>query len=309
MANALMKEQNPGTRLFMFIAFFFVLLIVGALAATGIAMAYFEVPFEQLENFLADYTSDKSISALGFINAATQIVGFLFSSILFLFVFGKKSVNGFWLKFTGSMILLTPIIVLLANPIIGITMEFNNWLIPEGGWLESIFKPMEEKAAITTEALLRMPDVGALLKNVLIIAIIPAVCEELVFRGVLQGQFAKVFKNVHVAIWVSAFIFSAIHLQFYGFIPRMLLGALLGYLLIWTGSIWAPILAHFTNNFMAILASYYVQHNTELTEEMFEQQTNTLSVTLIGLVLFTGILWYFWKNSKWEEIKVEYLSS
>jgi len=78
--------------------------------------------------------------------------------------------------------------------------------------------------------------------------------EELLFRGVVQRILTEMTRNHHWGIWLSAALFSALHLQFFGFIPRLLLGAIFGYLLVWSGSLWLPILAHFVNNAGAVIA-------------------------------------------------------
>ena len=307
MANALMKHQIPFVRLLLFLVMVVFLMILGMIVTGVVVILAYQIPMDEVATFISDYSNQDNITGLGIINAGTQVFGFLLASILFLVFFGKKSANGFWLKFTGAIILLSPIVMILANPIIGLSMEFNNFLIPEGSWLESIFKPLEDQAAEATQAFLQMPDLGSLFRNILLIALIPAISEEFVFRGVVQSQIAKWSKNEHLGVWISAFIFSAIHLQFYGFLPRMLMGALLGYLLIWTGSIWAPILAHFTNNAVAVLSAYYVQHQPGLTEEMLEEKTNTVPLILFGISLFILVLWFIWKNNKWNQIKEDYL--
>jgi membrane protease YdiL (CAAX protease family) len=92
------------------------------------------------------------------------------------------------------------------------------------------------------------------------IAVLPAVGEELLFRGVIQKLFSKITRSHHWGIWISAILFSALHLQFYGFIPRLLLGAMFGYLLVWSGSLWLPILAHFINNAAAVTALFMIDH-------------------------------------------------
>src|SRR5207344_1198984 len=92
--------------------------------------------------------------------------------------------------------------------------------------------------------------------NLFIIAFLPALGEELFFRGMMQKLFSQLTKNNHLAIIITSIIFSAIHLQFYGFLPRMVLGIFLGYLLVWSGSLWLPILAHFVNNASAVLFTF-----------------------------------------------------
>jgi membrane protease YdiL (CAAX protease family) len=101
-----------------------------------------------------------------------------------------------------------------------------------------------------------MNHLGDLLLNLLVIAIVPAIGEELLFRGYLQQSFSNWLSNPHVAIIVTAVLFSAIHLHFQAFLPRFILGVLLGYLFYWSGSLWLPILAHFANNAQAVIISY-----------------------------------------------------
>lgn len=127
--------------------------------------------------------------------------------------------------------------------------------------LEAWMLEKENDAAKTTELLLEMKTVVVLLVNILVVAVTPAICEELIFRGALQGVFVRLIKNQHVAIWTTAIVFSAIHLQFFGFLPRMLLGAAFGYIYFWTKSIWYPIFAHFLNNGYAVVITYYFQKN------------------------------------------------
>lgn len=142
-----------------------------------------------------------------------------------------------------------PLIAMLAEWNKG--MEFPSFLAS----VEEMMRTMEESAKALTERFLNTSSVGMMFVNLFVMALLPAVCEEMMFRGWLQRILvARV--NYHVAIWVVAFVFSAIHFQFYGFIPRMLIGAALGYLYCYTGSLWAPIIAHFTNNAMAVITAF-----------------------------------------------------
>jgi membrane protease YdiL (CAAX protease family) len=118
----------------------------------------------------------------------------------------------------------------------------------------------EDQAARLTESFLKMDTPGQFFFNIFMIGLLPAVGEELVFRGVIQKIFTQWSRNVHVGIWTSAFIFSAMHMQFYGFLPRMVLGGMLGYMLAWSGSLWLPIAGHFVNNAGAVVFMYLFQH-------------------------------------------------
>ena len=142
-----------------------------------------------------------------------------------------------------------PLIAMLAEWNKG--MEFPSFLAS----VEEMMRQMEESAKVLTERFLNTSSVGMLFINLFVMAFLPAMCEEMLFRGWLQRILvARV--NYHVAIWVVTFVFSAIHFQFYGFVPRMLIGAALGYLYCYTGSLWAPIIAHFTNNAMAVITAF-----------------------------------------------------
>jgi predicted HTH transcriptional regulator len=107
-----------------------------------------------------------------------------------------------------------------------------------------------------TEAFLKMETPGELIGNLIMIGLLPAIGEELFFRGILQRIFVDWSKSKHWGVWITAIIFSAVHMQFLGFVPRLLLGALLGYLYVWSGSLWLPIIAHFVNNAAAVILTY-----------------------------------------------------
>ena len=166
----------------------------------------------------------------------------------------------------------------VALPMISMLADWNNGIeLPSFlAFVEEMMRQMEEQAKVLTERFLQTSSVGMMVANLFVMALLPAVCEEMMFRGWLQRVLGKSV-NYHTAIWVSAFVFSAIHFQFYGFIPRMLIGAALGYLYYYTGSLWASILAHFVNNAAAVVIAFL----------SYNGYTN-IDFDLIG----TGDTWY-----------------
>lgn len=160
----------------------------------------------------------------------------------------------------------------------------------------------EDEAMKMTVLLLTIRHIGDFVINLLMIALLPAIAEELLFRGAVQRLFYKMFSNPHVAIWLSAFIFSAIHLQFFGFFPRMLLGAAFGYIYWWTGSLWYPMLAHFLNNGYAVCEAYYMQlHHLPLSEA--ENSVNFKWYGyLISLVLTTFLFLYLKRRTHGKQL-------
>lgn len=161
--------------------------------------------------------------------------------------------------------------------------------------LEEYLKMLEETAAATTEKMLNVDTIGGLLLNLLVIALIPAVGEELTFRGVLQQGLCRKM-NPHAAIILSAAIFSFIHFQFYGFLPRMFLGILLGYMFYITGSIWTSIAMHFVNNGTAVVV-YYLNHRgiIEVDAEHFGEASGSWLVVISAVVTVALIAWSWWR--------------
>ncbi|MDR1729186.1 MAG: CPBP family intramembrane metalloprotease [Prevotellaceae bacterium] len=193
-------------------------------------------------------------SATGMFICSSFVLAYLFSSHIRQFLLLRKP--------DVRMIILAALSMLAAIPLINFIGNLNNLVVfPESlKFAEEFFRAYEEKLAILTEQLLTSGDsFSGLALNLLVMAIIPALGEELLFRGVIQNSIAKSLKSKIWAIWITAFLFSAIHFQFYGFIPRLLLGAYFGYLLVWSQSIWIPIAAHFTNNATIVLFYFFLK--------------------------------------------------
>jgi len=172
--------------------------------------------------------------------------------------------------------------MLVAVPFLNLTSLLNQQIaLPEA------LKELEETATRMTDVILDTKDASTIIFNILIVCVVAGIAEEFMFRGLLQTLFGKVFKNRHVLIWLIAILFSAIHFQFYGFIPRMLLGAWLGYLMYYTQTIWIPVLAHFTNNFLSV-GLYYIFQNTPDEVQKIDAlgSGSTLWLSVVSLVLF-----------------------
>ena len=104
-----------------------------------------------------------------------------------------------------------------------------------------------------TRQLMGTDTIGSIIMSILIIGLLAGFSENF-FRGALQRLLSTAGRNIHVAVWLTAFIFSAVHMQFYGFVPRMLLGAMFGYMAVWSGSLWIAVIAHATNNSLVVIA-------------------------------------------------------
>ncbi len=206
----------------------------------------------------------KYVGALKIILTAQQFGLFLTPALLLAITEGKKPQQFYGMKIPKiNSVLIVTLIMIASTPIMGYVNELNQQMhFPDFlKGIESWMRKMEDDGMATTIAILKMNNISSFLINLIVIAIIPAICEEFVFRGGLQRTFLRIFKNPHVAIWTSAIIFSAIHFQFFGFFPRLLLGAAFGYIYFWTGSIWYAVMAHFLNNGFAVAMAFYFQKN------------------------------------------------
>lgn len=193
-----------------------------------------------------------------------------------------------------EVFLLASVTLLVSIPFINFLGDLNGRMkLPD--WLsglENWMRASEDAAKMVVDKFMEVKTISGLLFNIFMIGIIPAVGEELMFRGVIQKIFIRMTKNHHWGIWISAILFSAMHMQFYGFLPRMVLGAMFGYLLVWSGSMWVPILAHFVNNTMGVLGYYLINRGT-LTRDVEEWGSDPgqfplviASFAALGLLLY-----------------------
>lgn len=246
---------------------------------------------------IALFPQPVTTEALKWVQLIQTAALFLLPPFLMAFLWTKQPLE--WLKLkseTRGYGLWAIFLMLIALPAINLVGYFNQqmslpaFLEPLEQWM----KTAEENAAHLTEQFLSVTTFDGLIINILLMALLPAVAEELTFRGVLQRLIQtqtneainREGKRVHLAIWCTAILFSAIHMQFYGFLPRMLMGALFGYALVWTGSLWIPILMHFTNNAMAVILYFLAIRSGWDMDKVDTIGTNdTLWLGVVSLVL------------------------
>ncbi len=193
--------------------------------------------------------------------------------------------------------ILTVAIVAVSIGALSAVVYWNqNIHLPESyRWLEELARSYEDRAEVQTRVLTNMDSVGTLLIALLVIAVLPAVGEELLFRGIIQNELYRGTNNIHVDIWFAGFLFSFIHLQFFGFFPRMLLGVLFGYLYHWSGNLWVPITAHFVNNGLQVFLLYlYQQGSFDYDIEKMERAPTGYAI--VSGALTTMLLVYFYRQ-------------
>jgi membrane protease YdiL (CAAX protease family) len=188
-------------------------------------------------------------------------------------------------------------VVVVSMPAMSVIIAWNaNLELPP--FLYDFYKEArlkEDAAAQVISFLTRFTSLGRLLLAVVVIAVLPAVTEELVFRGVALQQITRWTKSVHWGVWLSAIVFSYIHQQFFGFFPRMILGAMLGYLFVWSGNLWVSIAAHFIQNFFQLLL-LYLQQRGSIGFNADANEALPWSWALVSLLLTAGLLYWLYQQ-------------
>jgi membrane protease YdiL (CAAX protease family) len=232
----------------------------------------------------------------------SQLLGFIILPYLYIKYFNRSllpnfQVGSFSQKSLG-MFIIGILILIFSIPLISWLQDWNKSIdLPQlFDPLEKSMQASENKAKILTEKLIYYSDIKGFLFALLIIAVLPAIGEEFLFRGITQNEFLSVLKNHHAAIWITGFLFSLLHFQFYGFFPRMLLGVTFGYLYYWSGNISIPMLVHFFNNALTLVVmNLYKQKLIPIDPESAESMP-PLTI-IISLLVFIFLLFTFKKYS------------
>lgn len=288
---AYFKKVHPFLQVLVFIGLSFgMFLIVGTIGTllltsiTGKSLSY----IADVQNW------DMSDPQTLVIVRGQLIIQFLSFFLLPAFLFARfcDREPGQWLGLRSANLvyyILGAIVLIVALPLVDWTGTINHKLIPENTAIGKWMKQAEELGARQVEFLLKRHNIKDLLLNLLFVAVFAGIGEELFFRGVLQRLFIKLFKSAWPGIILAAFIFSAFHFQFYGFIPRFILGILLGLIYWYSGSLWPAIFAHFAYDAFAVVMIYFypdLAGNENVTVSM----GNQLMMAIISAAAVVGIL-------------------
>ena len=245
--------------------------------------------------FSYDLSSSLSINIMKFVQFFNAIGTFITPILIFGYIIGfdfnfKRSVN-------RQSALIVVAIMILVTPIVSFLLEWNMSInFPE--WMSKYDMNSEEIIL----AFLNMNTYWDLLFNIIVMAIIPAFGEELLFRGLLQKSLFKKIGEIHISIFITALLFSAIHFHLDGLLPRFFLGVILGYLFYWSQSLWIPIIAHFINNTMAIIFSYPFFKSSNTLQQFGFSSANEIANISFSTAIFSFfavmmLMFLFYKNS------------
>jgi len=285
----------------------FVVMILGLLVAipffgqeiTGIILQGEGLDLSENLNFSRYF---QTLSHIGLFVVPSVVFAFLVGRRPFLYL--KASHKPFWVSLGISIL-----IMIAALPLVNFLMEINLKLsLPV--WmsgLEEWMRTAEENAEVVTRMFLEVTSYKALLFNIFMIAVIPAIGEEFIFRGIVLRLFRQWTGSAHAAVWISALLFSAMHMQFFGFLPRLFLGLVLGYMLVWSRNIWVPVVAHFFNNAAAVIF-YFMHHNGYINIDIEEVGMGAGSVyyVLTSVVMLAVLSWFFLNFEKGRQKRLSF---
>ena len=236
--------------------------------------------------------------------ALQNIIVFAFPAFALAVFVSRKPIHYLLLNCMprAKSLLFLIVAIVVAMPAMNYIIDWNESIrLPESmSDIEQMLRQYEDMAKTTTDNLTKGKSFGGILVLILTVGCLTGFGEEVFFRGMFTRLIIDKPCNKHIAIWIGAFLFSLMHFQFYGFVPRMLLGGFFGYLMVWSGSLWLPIIAHAINNSLAIVSIYLCEQNI-LPVRLDEVGCDSISLFIVSLALTAVLIWqkdrFFGKNT------------
>lgn len=258
-----------------------------------IATKAYAIP--DFQDFVSSMEEQAKYPGAMIIVQAFGIVGsFFLPAVAFSLSQGQAPMRYFQLNMplVGAIAGLAVLVMLFSQPVITATGLLNEQVqIPDSwGGLKQWLDDTNYEVQQGYDALLNIDSLPKLMTILLVVGVLPAIGEELIFRGGFQQILHTWTKNGHLAVWLAAIIFSLFHFQFYYFLPRLLLGAAIGYLFMWSGNLWYAIIAHFFNNAWVVVIAYFYLQQGQTVEDLQKTEAVSPGWLIAGSLLFLGIL-------------------
>lgn len=240
-------------------------------------------------------------NALKVIQALTAIVGFLIPTLITAAMLNRRPLKliGFSIKGIQLKQALLVLLIIAAALFTATALSYFTELIPLSGKLKEFFDKLEEDYTRQVSAIVSLRTPLDFILALIIMALLPAVCEEALFRGGMQNFLARGTHRPWVAILVVSLLFSLAHLSFYGFLSRFFLGIVLGLIYQYSGKLWLSILGHFANNALAITTLYvYLQQGKPIKDAMRETQGSIWGLVGIPVVIILFVAFKRQSNNR-----------
>lgn len=252
---------------------------------------------------------DAMITLMKIAQVIGVIIIFILPAIGFAFLFFPEKLRIFGLHRMPKLrsLIIVFFLILAALPLINWLKELNDMVkLPASmagieQWMQASEKNMEK----ITEIFVSGTGISDLIANLFIIAFMAAISEEVFFRGIMQNVLKENTRNIHTAILITAIVFSMVHLQFYGFLPRMMLGLLLGYLYYWSRTLWLPVFAHFVNNGSAVFFMWLEKRGQIPVDADRIGSGGEVSLVIGSLTTVLILIWLLYKSERESTIPVD----
>jgi len=295
--DALLKGLRVSEKFLFAVLILFILSLLFQFLGAFIASRIYGFGFTDILA-MDDFDDPNYVAASKLIQILGSLGTFILPALLFSYLFEGELLSLYRFKdpVSGRAVLLTVLMMVAVIPVINYLAEINYGIEFPMERVDRILRTLEEEAENIMGAFTSTSSPWGLVVNILMIGVLAAVGEELIFRGLLQPLLAGMVRNIHLAILITSILFSAFHFQFFSFLPRLVLGIILGYLMFYGRSIWFPILAHFVNNTMGVIYyHFYYRGNTDDVLEEIGTSNMMPMAAVISLVLFVLLFlaWYF----------------
>ncbi len=292
--SAILGNSSPAIQFLLLVGLMLFFAILFGLLGLIIGKFWLGTDLITLSGYMSDPPDEKAKAFVYFYQFFNQLGVFFVPALVFLFL-----VSDNWSQYlqTGKnpksiSLFIAFLMIYTVLPFVNYLTEINSGLsLPHSlSKIEQWMRNSEDQADRITKMFLSVKSIGGLTLNIVIVALIPALGEELLFRGVMQPLLSRLTRSVHWGVIITALLFSTMHMQFYGFLPRFALGLLLGYLLVFSKNLWLPITAHFVNNASSVII-FYLHYNGYIKIAMDDFGATSNTVYIIGSLLIT--LWLF----------------
>ena len=293
--NTAYSSSSRGIRAFGQLGILIVLLLFGLVLASIVSIVIVKVALGvPLSDLAAAILDPKNIQVTRLVQVVSTLVLFAVPAFIFAAIVNRKPIE--YLRFTTRsnasqfyIVLLLIIAALFAQS----TISQLNEMIPISKSLELTFKHMEDEYSKQVLSMAQMKTVGDYFYALLILAFLPALFEEMFFRGALQQVFIGLFRNAFWGILITSIFFSAAHFSYYGFLTRVFLGLLLGYIFYYGKNIWLNITAHFVNNAVVVTGLYMLSRSGKLTEKSMEDENYPIYIGILAIVAVFALFVFF----------------
>ncbi len=262
-------------------------ILIANLAILGLAQ-WKGLSISSEEDFFALLSDPDNVPMVKGIIGLNHLMTFFISSVFYVMIF-YRSTASHWLSlrhFDPVYLLLFPIALFSLYPAMGYAAQLVDKMP-----LPDYLKGLDESAFSSLSKLLRMESPADLVTNLILVGILPGIGEELLFRGIIQKEIHTMWQKTHMAIWVTAILFSLFHFQVAGFLPKLGIGVILGYAYYYSGSLILPMILHALNNSMATTSLYLAGGDMSVAEGLPAEEIPLMSV-LFSTVIFAGVFYY-----------------